>query len=201
MTALPLPPESPQQRPLLAVAEYAALPEDLDGMRYELVEGNLVMSPRPFTAHQLCVQGLLHQLHGQLPGHLRVVIDVDVDLALVAPSEPGFVRAPDLVVASLAAVERSRDEQKLLNANDLILAVEVISPGSRRLDTIVKRDEYADAGIPHYWVVDPGEPGDRIALTAHHLAGEFGDASAGPVVGTFTTTEPFPVRIDLDALM
>jgi hypothetical protein len=85
-------------------------------------------------------------------------------------------------------------------------AVEVISPGSGRLDTIVKRDEYADAGIPHYWVVDLGEPGDRPQLTAHHLAGESGSvdrpwADAGPVAGTFTATEPFPVRIDLDALV
>jgi Uma2 family endonuclease len=66
---------------------------------------------------------------------------------------------------------------------------------------MVKRDEYADAGIPHYWVVDLGEPGERPQLTAHHLAGEFGYADAGPVAGTFTATEPFPVRVDLDALV
>jgi Uma2 family endonuclease len=199
MTALPLPPRS--LRPLLTVAEYTALPEELDGTRYELVEGNLVMSPRPTTAHQLCVQGLLHGMHAQIPSHLRVVIDVDVDLALVAPTKPGFVRAPDLLVADGEAVARSRDERTLLSARDLVLAVEVISPGSRRLDTIVKRDEYADAGIPHYWVVDLGEPGDQPQLTAHHLAGEFGYADAGPVNGVFATTEPFAVRIDLDALV
>jgi hypothetical protein len=38
-------------------------------------------------------------------------------------------------------------------------------------------------------------------LTAHHLAGAFGYADAGPVSGTFTATEPFPIRIDLDALV
>jgi Uma2 family endonuclease len=89
----------------------------------------------------------------------------------------------------------------LLWAAEVALAVEVISPGSRRLDTIVKRDEYADAGIPHYWVVDLGEPGDRVTLTAHHLAGEFGYADAGSMAGVFTATEPFPVRINLDALV
>ena len=88
-----------------------------------------------------------------------------------------------------------------LDASEVTLAVEVISPGSRRLDTVVKRDEYADAGIPHYWVVDLGEPGDRASLTAHHAAGAFGYADAGPVSGRFTATEPFPVRIDLDTLM
>ena len=79
--------------------------------------------------------------------------------------------------------------------------MEVTSLGSERMDRVVKRDEYSDAGIPHYWVVDLGEPGDRPQLTAHHLAGEFGYADPGPVSGTFTATEPFPVRIDLDALV
>ena len=79
--------------------------------------------------------------------------------------------------------------------------MEVTSLGSERMDRVVKRDEYADAGIPHYWVVDLGEPGDRPQLTAHHLAGEFGYADAGPVSGTFTATEPFPVRVDLDVLV
>ncbi len=82
-----------------------------------------------------------------------------------------------------------------------MLVVEVVPPGSRRLDTLVERDEYADAGIPHYWVVDLGEPGDRPQLTAHHLAGEFGYADDGAVTGVFAATAPFPVRIALDALV
>ena len=82
-----------------------------------------------------------------------------------------------------------------------MLAIEIVSPGSERTDHTVKHLEYADAGIPHYWIVDLGEPGDRVTLTAHHLAGEFGYADAGPVGGVFTATEPFPVRIDLDALV
>ena len=199
MTALPLPSAGP--RPLLTVAEYAALPEDVDGARYELVEGNLVMSPRPLTVHQYCIHELLYQLRDQVPGSLVGVAEVDVDLGLVPPAHPGFVRIPDLVVIPREAVDRQRRQGGLLHASEVTLAVEVISPGSRRLDTIVKRDEYADAGIPHYWVVDLGEPDDRPQLTAHHLAGEFGYADAGPVAGTFTVTEPFPVRVDLDALV
>jgi Uma2 family endonuclease len=198
MTALPLP---PQPLRLLTVAEYAALPEDTDGARYELVEGNLVMSPRPIGAHQHCIYELLHQLRGQVPAQLVGVAEVDVDLGLVPPAQPGFARVPDLVVVPREAMARQRRHGGLFQASEVTLAVEVISPGSRRLDNIVKRDEYADAGIPHYWVVDLGEPGDRPQLTAHHLAGEFGYADAGPVSGTFTATEPFPVRVDLDALV
>ncbi len=79
----------------------------------------------------------------------------------------------------------------------MILGVEVISPGSRRRDHTVKRAEYADAGIPYYWIIDIRS---RVTLTACHLAGEFGYADAGPITGTFTTDTPFPVRLELDQL-
>ena len=195
MTALP---SQPQR--LLTVADYLALPEDAE-VRHELQEGILVMSPRPVPDHQLCLQRLIVRLTGQCPPDSEVVPDVDVDLQLVPPNRPATVRAPDLAVVHRSALERVRREGGLLRAAEVVLAVEIISPGSRRLDTIIKRSEYADAAIPHYWVVDLGEPDERITLTAHHLAGEFGYADAGPVSGVFTTTEPFPVRVDLDALV
>ena len=80
----------------------------------------------------------------------------------------------------------------MLRASEVVLAVEIVSPGSERTDHTVKPLEYADAGIPHYWVVDLGEPGDRITLTAHHLAGEFGYGDAGPVAGTFSHHRAVP---------
>ena len=195
MTALP---SQPQR--LLTVADYLALPEDAE-IHHELQEGILVMSPRPVPDHQLCLRRTSRQLEDQLQGDLEVLPEVDIDLQLVPGDRPATVRAPDLVVVPRAALERVRSKGGLLRAADVILAVEIISPGSRRLDTMVKRDEYADAGIPHYWIVDLGEPGEHITLTAHHLAGEFGYADASPVDGVFAATEPFPVRIDLDALV
>jgi len=195
MTALP---SQPQR--LLTVADYLALPEDVE-VRHELQEGILVVSARPVPDHQLCLRRLSRRVEDQLPAGLEVLPEVDVDLQLVLAGRPATVRAPDLVVVPRVALERVRRERGLLRAAEVVLAVEIISPGSRRLDTVLKRSEYADAGIPYYWIVDLGEPGDRITLTAHHLAGEFGYADAGSVVGMFTTTEPFPVRIDLDALV
>lgn len=195
MTALPS-----QPRRLLTVADYLVLPEDAE-VHHELQEGILVMSPRPVPDHQLCLSRILRRLQDQLPSDLVVLPEVDVDLRLVPGDRPATIRAPDLVVVSGAALERVRREGGLLRAAEVVLAVEIISPGSRRLDTIVKHSEYADAGIPHYWAVDLGEPGGRPQLTAHHLAGGFGYADAGPVSGTFTATEPFGVRIDLDALV
>ena len=191
MTALPL------QRPrLLTVAEFAALPEATDG-RYELQEGHVVMSPSPVPEHQVCSGELWYQLRDQAPSHLRAVQEVDVDLGLVSPTRPGFVRLPDVVVATREGLDRRRREGGLLRASEVVLAVEIISNGSERTDRSIKHDEYADAGIPHYWIVDiDGRP----SLTACHLAGEFGYSDALPATGVFTAEEPFPVRIDLDRL-
>jgi Uma2 family endonuclease len=197
MTALPLPP----QRLPLTVADYVVLGEDPDGVRYELQEGNLVMSPSPVPEHQIAIMGLARQLHDRVPPAFELVPDVDIDLQLVPPNRPGTVRAPDLVVVTREGLGRRRSEGGVLRASEVVLAVEVTSLSSERMDRVVKRDEYADAGIPHYWVVDLREPGDRITLTAHHVAGEFGYAAAGSVTGVFAATEPFPVRVDLDALV
>jgi Uma2 family endonuclease len=197
MTALPLPP----QRLPLTVVDYVALGEDPDGVRYELQEGNLVMAASPIPEHQICIDELMYQLRGSVPAGYRPIIDIDIDLQLVPPPRPGTVRRPDIVVVTRAGLARRREEGGVLRASEVVLAVEVVSTGSERMDRTIKRDEYADAGIPHYWVVDLGEPGDRITLTAHHLAGEFGYADAGPVDGVFAATAPFPVRIELDALV
>jgi Uma2 family endonuclease len=191
MTALPL--ERPR---LLTVAEFAALPEATDG-RYELQEGKIVMSPSPVPEHQLCQHRLQVQLDPQVPADLRLVPAVDIDLELVPPARPGFVRIPDLVVVTAVGLRRRRQEGGLLRAGEVVLAVEIVSDGSQRTDRVIKHGEYADAGIPHYWVVDID---DRPALTACHRAGEFGYADAPPVSGVFTVEQPFPVRLELDAL-
>ncbi|MCM6777393.1 Uma2 family endonuclease [Nocardia sp. CDC159] len=75
--------------------------------------------------------------------------------------------------------------------------IEIVSRGSRRTDYVIKRGDYADAGIPHYWIVDLSDP---VSLLACHLAGEMGYVDNGEHAETFTTTAPFPVTIDLAAL-
>ena len=86
----------------------------------------------------------------------------------------------------------------MIRASEVLVAVEIVLPGAKRVEHIHKRGEYADAGIPNYWIVDIDPP---VSLLACDVAGEFGYADGGAVTGTFTTTEPFPVEIDLDALL
>lgn len=190
MTALPQPGK------LLTIADYAALPED-EQRRWELLEGNLLMSPSPTPRHMIAVARLYSLIESQLPPGLRAVPDVDLDLQLAPADQPGTSRRPDLVVVDGTELQRVETEGGLLRAAATVLVMEVISPGSRRTDTVIKRGEYADAGIAHYWIVDLDRP---TSLLAAHLAGEFGYQDSGEVTGVFAADAPFAVRLDLDAL-
>jgi Uma2 family endonuclease len=190
MTALPQPGK------LLTIADYAALPED-DQRRWELLEGNLVMSPSPTSRHMVALARLHARIEEQLPPGWRAVPDVDLDLQLAPIDQPGTSRRPDLVVVSEAEFDRVELDGGLLRADATSLIVEIISPGSRRTDTVIKPGEYADAGIEHYWIIDLARPN---SLLAAHLAGDFGYQDSCEVTGTFETRRPFPLHVDLDGL-
>ena len=182
-------------RPLTA-AEYAGLPEDSDH-DYELQDGHVIMSAKPIPDHQHAVVELCVQLRAQVPAHLQLLLDVDLDMELVPPTQPGTVRVPDLAVVTRDAFLRVRHEGGFLRAAECVLAIEVHSTTARRTDQVIEHGEYADAGIGHYWMVDLlGGP----ALTACHLGGAFGYVDEPPVTGTFTTQHPFPARVELEAL-
>ncbi len=182
---------------LLTIEEYAALGETDSGFT-ELVEGRIVMSPSPSRKHNKAAWLLGRRLESQLPAELDFTPDLDVDLGLAPRGKPGFSRRPDLVITYREASARVDDEGDMYRAAEVVVVVEFVSPGSKRTDYQVKHDEYADAGIPHYWIIDMSEP---ISLVACHQAGEFGYMDAAAVTGTFATDVPFPVKIDLTALL
>lgn len=195
MTALPEPKNPPEPR-LLTVAEYAALGETESGYT-ELQEGLLLVAPSPRPNDNIASGELFAQLRPQTPADLRVIQDIDVDLELALPDKAGFVRRPDLVVVDRAATARIDAEGGLLRAADIRLVVEIVSIGSQRMDHVVKRGEYADAGIPHYWIIDLDQPASVVVC---HLAGEFGYQDSMTAIGKVTLDEPFPMTIDLDQL-
>jgi Uma2 family endonuclease len=191
VTALPQPPGR-----LLTIGEYSALPED-EQFRAELQEGVVVMSPSPAPPHNFAAGELFLQLAPQLPGAVHAILDVDIDLEFGDPDGPGQARRPDLVVIERSALRRTASSGGLLRASEVLIVVEIVSPGSKRMDHVVKRAEYADAGIPHYWVVDLDAP---VSLVNCHLAGEFGYHDGGSVTGGFRTAVPFPIELDLGRL-
>jgi Uma2 family endonuclease len=175
---------------LLTLEEFIQLPED-NSRRYELQEGILIVSPRANFLHQRVAHRLVAMLNDQLPPDWEAVGDVEI---VTEPGFPASVRVPDVVVVQEEAVSAAVPR---LNADEALLAVEIISPGSQRTDTLVKPVEYAKAGIPHYWLIDLNSP---LSLTAYHLAGDFGYQEAPAATGTFSTCEPFSLQVDLAEL-
>jgi Uma2 family endonuclease len=181
---------------LLTIADYAALGED-DRYRWELVDGNPVMSPSPTPRHGIASKRLLTQLDPQVPSGLELLQDIDVDMQLAPADDPGSARRPDLFVVDRDELDRIEEDGGIIRAGAVRLVIEIVSTGSRRTDYVTKRGEYADAGIPYYWIVDLNLP---VSLLSCHLAGRMGYVDNGEHTGLFVTTAPFPVQIDLAAL-
>jgi Uma2 family endonuclease len=174
----------PWGRPLMA-PDLEALPDD--GYRHELVDGTLVMTPAPSRRHQEMVTALWRLLDDHRPPDLWVTVaPFDVVLA------PDTVLEPDVLVA-----RRDQLTDRNLPAAP-VLAVEVLSPATARVDLTLKRDRYRAAGVPSYWTVDP----DAVRLRAWELAGRRYDLVAD-VTGTrvFRAERPFPVDVIPAALL
>jgi len=77
-------------------------------------------------------------------------------------------------------------------AESMILAVEVLSPSTRRKDTILKRSKYEDEGIASYWIIDPEAP----SITALELIdGRYVMVGQAADESSLTVEKPFPVTI------
>ena len=125
--------------------DYAGIPPDRN--RYEIIEGELYVTPAPSPLHQRVSKRLQRQLEAYFEGRgLGEVFDAPVDLILTHHD----VVQPDLVVVA---------EPRQVSARGIegapLLVVEVLSPSTRVQDRTVKARRYAAVGIPHYWIVDP----------------------------------------------
>lgn len=134
------PPVAPLTR-----ADLDRMPDD--GRRHELIDGVLVVTPGPKFAHQDIVASLLVKLRLACPPEL---------CALPAPFD--VVLAADTVVQPDILVARRDDFAEGDLPGPLLLAVEVLSPSTRRIDVMLKFSRYEAAGCAAYWVVDPDTP-------------------------------------------
>jgi Uma2 family endonuclease len=174
---------------LLTLAEWDALPEDLS-RHCELAEGVLVAAPRPAPHHRRAAGNLMVDLNRQLPRTLCATQDVEV---VIESSFPATVRSPDVIVTSESLFARNPAR---IDASEVLLAVEIVSPGTRRIDRVLKPAEYASAGIPCYWVIDLTEPPDITACTLAGAAYEVTEKATGPV----TLSGPATVTVDVSRL-
>jgi Uma2 family endonuclease len=133
--------------PPLTYDEYRVLPED--GKRYELMEGDLFVSPAPSTRHQTVSRRLQFALMQALevPG-LAQVFNAPCDVIF----EPTSVVQPDLVIVG-AARAHIITARAIEGVPDVL--VEILSPGGTDRDEHLKRRLYERHGVPEYWVVEP----------------------------------------------
>ncbi len=173
----------------LTLEEWEALRED-ETYRLELAEGVLSIVPKPRSHHQNAANELTYSVKRQLPRHLTALADVEV----VVFRHPLTLRVPDVTVTRTALYD---SDPVRYDAADVLLAVEIHSDGTRNVDRILKFAEYAEAGIPQYWMVDIGEP---ITLAAYVLVDGHYELS-GEYTGTVVLdVAGHPVSLDLDAL-
>jgi Uma2 family endonuclease len=123
-----------------------ALPDD--GNRYELVHGELLVTPAPRAIHQRIAIRLAVALSGYLESHR--VGEVLLSPADISWTDDTLVQ-PDVFVVELAEA-RTLDWARM---KTLLLAVEVLSPSTARADRFSKRRLYQEVGVPTYWIVDP----------------------------------------------
>ncbi|MGD0091456.1 MAG: Uma2 family endonuclease [Planctomycetota bacterium] len=133
----------------ITYAEYRALPET--GPRYQLIEGDLVMSPAPSFFHQR-LSGRLYRSLGTFVAEHRLGEVLYAPLDLILDEEN--VLQPDLVFIA-ASQENIIAPEGLRGAP--ALCVEILSPRTSELDTGIKRRLYARFGVEEYWLVSPEE--------------------------------------------
>lgn len=161
--------------------------DDLDRMpddtrRYELLDGVLIVSPRPRVPHQEVAFELAIELKEACPAHLRVIPEPAVMLSRHTELDP------DIVVIH----RRSINDAKVTEPP--LLIVEVRSPSTALIDLNRKKAAYQEFGVPSYWIVNPDR--DNPELIVFELADD-GYEEIAHVAGdsSFPALKPFQVEI------
>ena len=127
--------------------DYTLLPED---KRYELIDGDLHMTPAPLTTHQQVLFNIAYEL--------RVFITKQkLGQLLIAPTDV-VLSEEDVVQPDILFIAQERldilTEKNVRGAPDLV--VEILSPATAERDLVIKKKLYEKFGVREYWIVDLG---------------------------------------------
>lgn len=128
-------------------AEFARLPDD--GNRYEVIAGELYVTPSPARIHQKVSGRLMHLFEGFCEEH-------GAGDVYAAPFDVIFGKGdyvePDLVFVREGRVDEVIRDHGIVGTPDLI--IEILSDSTEHRDRGIKRERYAAHGVPEYWIVD-----------------------------------------------
>jgi Uma2 family endonuclease len=130
--------------------QFLRLGEDPPGVRLELVDGEVAVSPSPIPRHSFAATKLVKIIANHVDDNDLGELYQDVDTLL----DDYNVRRPDILFFSKG---RLHFVGKKAMEGPPDLAVEVISPSSVEVDREDKFDQYRKAGVMHYWIIDPAE--------------------------------------------
>lgn len=158
-----------------------------DGLRYQLLEGSLVVNPAPIPLHQRMATRLLLALAAACPPELEV---------LAGPV--GVVLGPDTELQpDVLVVERRTVRGTKKAATPPVLVIEVLSPSTRLIDLGSKRLAYGEGGVGAYWIADPVAP--SVTMIRWDDGAEHERTVAGG--DSADADSPFPVSVSPAALI
>jgi Uma2 family endonuclease len=166
--------------------DYFSLP---DTNRYvELSEGRLIMPPHPTYSHQTALQNLFLRLQAFVEEHrLGIVRFAPLPVRLW----PGKIREPDIFF--IAKEHKDRIGEEVCGVPDLV--VEVTSSSTLKTDRMEKFQEYAQAGVAEYWIVDPQERTIEVYFLKQGAYVLYGKWRAGEQASSYLLTG-FSVKVD-----
>ena len=152
-----------------------------NGLRYEILDGTLLVTPAPTPRHQTVVLELAVLLRLACPPDHQVFV-----APLDWQPDGRTSLEPDLLV-----VRRDRIGEKNITQPPS-LVVEVLSPGTARIDRLLKLSRYAEGGIEQYWIVDPRVPSVQVFTLVEGAYVLLAESAGGTPV---TVDEPLAVTV------
>jgi Uma2 family endonuclease len=132
-----------------------------DGQRYELIDGEIVVSASPILVHQTAVFELAVIFRAFVKRRqLGKVVMAPMDVRLA----PDIVVQPDFCFVRKGSLADNPNEERIAGSADVM--IEVLTPSNPGHDLVRKRELYARYGVAEYWIVDP----IRKTITALSLA-------------------------------
>ena len=168
----------------------ALMRDDRPWPRYELIGGELLVTPAPRTAHQIAAFEVCRLLDSYLEQHpvgIAVMSPADLELANGTITQPDVFVIPVGITMAGATLQWS-------DVSSLLLVVEVLSPSSELTDRGLKRDHYTANRVDEYWIVDL----DAREVERWTAARDAPDVCIGRMV--WAPSAVSPLSIDLDAL-
>ncbi|GAA4514856.1 Uma2 family endonuclease [Actinoallomurus oryzae] len=156
-----------------------------NGMRYELIEGRLVVSPVPPPPHQAAGKRLIRILDSAAPRELEASPETNLRVG-------ADMFIPDVMVAKSEALFASGS--MYVAPEDVLMVVEIISPGNSTFERAWKPQQYAKGGIPFYMEIEL--PAGPRVLASELRDGKYERVAEARAGETLKLAEPFPVSFD-----